>query len=174
MSTSLENQDIKDNVRKDEITQRIKQAEDKELSYIMEASQADDKRTKFLAKKNEYKIIFDDGKEEIFKRKPLSSKKNKEIDDLRSAFINNRYGKTSDGTNRIVVNGRFFENQSDVLFEAYRMTAEYCLGMTSDQYDSAIWEDDPEFMDRDIYGLRSVLTACLLRAVHGIAYFPRP
>lgn len=153
--------------------QEIKEEQQKELSYIMEASQADDKRTKYLAKKNEYRILFDDGHEETFKRKPLSSKKNKDIDDLRSAFINNRFGKNKDGT-KIIVNGREFETQNDVLFEAYRLTAEYCLGMTADQYDSGIWEDDPEWMEKDIYGLRSVLTACLLRAVHGIAYFRPP
>lgn len=158
---------------KDEISKSIKTEQEKEISYILEASQADDKRTKYLAKKNEYNIVFDDGHTEIFKRKPLSSKKNKEIDDLRSAFINNRFGKSKDGS-KIIVNGREFENQSDVLFEAYKITAEYCLGMTSEQYDNAIWEDDPQYMDQDTYGLRSILTSCLLRAVHGIAYFPQP
>lgn len=142
----------------------------------MEASQADDKRTKYLAKKNEYNIMFDDGHTEIFKRKPLSSRKNKEIDDLRSAFINNRFGRNNkdDSNNKIIVSGREFETQNDILFEAYNLTAQYCLGMTSDQYDNAIWEDDPDLINQDIFGLRSVLTACLIRAVHGIAYFRPP
>lgn len=157
--------------------QEIRNSQQKELSYILEASQADDKRTKYLAKKNEYTIMFDDGHTETFKRKPLSSRKNKEIDDLRSAFINNRFGKNNnkdDFTNKIIVNGREFETQNDVLFEAYSLTAQYCLGMTPDEYDSGIWEDDPELMAQGIFGLRSVLTACLLRAVHGIAYFHPP
>lgn len=161
-----------------EQNQAIKEEQKKELSYILEASQADDKRTKYLAKKNEYIIMFDDGHTETFKRKPLSSKKNKEIDDLRSAFINNRFGRSSNSSSKddskIVINGKEFQTQNDVLFEAYSLTAQYCLGMTSDQYDSGIWEDDPELMAQGIFGLRSVLTACLLRAVHGIAYFHPP
>lgn len=154
--------------------QEIRDNQQKELTYMMEASQADDKRTKYLAKKNEYTIMFDDGHTEVFKRKPLSSRKNKEIDDLRSAFINNRFGKNNKDSTIIVVNGREFETQNDVLFEAYNLTAQYCLGMTSEQYYSGIWEDDPDLVAQDIFGLRSVLTACLLRAVHGIAYFRQP
>jgi hypothetical protein len=50
----------------------------------------------------------------------------------------------------------------------------YCLGMTNDQYDSGIWEDDPDYMTQGVYGLRSILGACLLRAVHGTVYFPQP
>lgn len=156
----------------------IKQIKNDEVSYILETSRIDDKRSKFLAKKNEYKVIFDDGKEETFKRKPLSSRKNKEIDDLRSSFIINQRGAGIGGgtttTTKIKVNGKVFDNANDLLFEAYRLTAIYCLGMTDNQYDSAIWEDEPEYMDKGIYGLRSILTACLLRAVHGVAYFPQP
>lgn len=165
--------------KEEQITKDIKAEQEKEISYVLEASQADDKRTKYLAKKNEYNIMFDDGHEETFKRKPLSSKKNKEIDDLRSSFTNNRFSRIKDGSSggkeKIMVNGREFETQNDVLFEAFRLTAQYCLGMTSDQYDDAIWEDDEEYIkEKNIYGLRSVLIACLLRAVHGIAYFRPP
>jgi hypothetical protein len=159
-----------DKVTDDELKQTIKDTQDKEISYILEASQIDDKRSKYLAKKNEYKIIFEDGKEETFKRKPLTSKKNKEIDDLRSAFASNRLETKT----KVKVNGKEFDNIQDVLYEAFKKTAEYCLGLTADQYDSGIWEDDPEYMKKDIYGLRSVLGACLLRAVHGVAYFPQP
>ena len=154
----------------DQLTKTIKEEQQKEVSYVLEASQTDDKRSKYLAKKSEYKVIFDDGKEKTFKRKPLSSRKNKEIDDLRTAFISNKL----DSTKKIKVADQQFDTVNDVLYEAFKRTAEYCLGMTSDQYDSAIWEDDPEYMEKDIFGLRSVLGACLLRAVHGVAYFPQP
>ena len=160
----------------DELKESIKEEQQKEISYILETSQVDDKRSKFLAKQNQYKVIFDNGKEDTFKRRPLSSRKNKEIDDLRSSFISNQ--RTLGGGNsagaKIKVNGKAFDNTNDLLFEAYRLTAVYCLGMTTEQYDSAIWEDEPEYMDKGIYGLRSILTACLLRAVHGVAYFPQP
>jgi hypothetical protein len=46
--------------------------------------------------------------------------------------------------------------------------------MTDKQYDESIWEDDQEWMPKDVFGLRSILAACLLRAVHGVAYFPQP
>lgn len=174
-ATNLENQD--QTITQDEQTtvQEIKQIKNDEISYILETSQTDDKRSKYLAKKNDYKIIFDDGKTQTFKRKPLSSRKNKEIDDLRSAFISNQRSTVSTIINKKVnVNGKTFDNANDILFEAYRLTAVYCLGMNDSQYDSAIWEDEPEYMDKGIYGLRSILTACLLRAVHGVAYFPQP
>jgi hypothetical protein len=70
----------------DDLKNEIKDAQEKEISYILEASQIDDKRSKYLAKLNDYKIAFEDGSIDTFKRKPLSSKKTKEIDDLRSAF----------------------------------------------------------------------------------------
>jgi len=70
----------------DELKESIKEEQQKEISYILETSQVDDKRSKFLAKQNQYKVIFDNGKEDTFKRKPLSSRKNKEIDDLRSSL----------------------------------------------------------------------------------------
>jgi hypothetical protein len=71
----------------DELKDSIKEEQQKEISYILETSQVDDKRSKFLAKQNQYRIIFDDGKEATFERKPLSSCKNKEIDDLRPFYI---------------------------------------------------------------------------------------
>lgn len=158
------------NKQDDELKQSIKESQDKEISYILEASQIDDKRSKYLAKLNEYKIAFEDGSSNTFKRKPLSSKKNKEIDDLRSAFAAHRL----DTKGKIKVNGVDYDNIQDVLYDAFRKTAIYCLGMTSDQYDSGIWEDDKDYIDKGIYGLRSVLGACLLRAVHGTVYFPQP
>jgi hypothetical protein len=157
----------------DQIGQAIKEEKQKEISYIMEASQIDDKRSKYLAKKNEYKVLFEDGKVKTFKRKPLSVRKNKEIDDLRSVFLINMRDSES-RSQKIKVAGAEFDNVNDVLFEAFRRTALYCLGIEGDEYDNAIWEDDPDYMKKDVYGLRSVLAACLLRAVHGVAYFPQP
>lgn len=154
-----------DNPVNDELTQEMKEVKEKELSYIMEVNQVSDKRTKYLAKKNEYKIKFDDGRVETVIRKPLSSKKNREIDELRSKF-------TTRDTD-IKVNGKTFSDGFAVLHEAYRKTAEYCLGLTGDQYDSAIWEDFPEYMDQDIYGLQDILIACWIRNIHGVAYFPQ-
>jgi hypothetical protein len=113
--------------------------------------------------------MFDDGHSKPFKRKPLSSKKNKEIDDLRTGFTSNRFNPKE----KVIVNDQEFKDANDVLYEAMVKTAEYCLGMTRQEYDFAIWEDDQELMDKDIYGLRSILTSCLLRAVHGVAYFPQ-
>lgn len=164
------NDDDDNNKVPDQLSQDIKKQQEKEISYVLEASQADDKRSKYLAKKNEYIIVFDDGSEETFKRKPLSSRKNKEIDDLRSAFLAHK----TDFNSKIKVGDQSFDNINDVLYEAFRRTAMYCLGMKAEQYDIAIWEDDPELVKRDVYGLRSVLAACLLRAVHGIAYFHQP
>jgi hypothetical protein len=157
----------------DEITQAIKEEKQKEVSYIMEASQIDDKRSKYLAKKNEYKVLFEDGKTKTFKRKPLSVRKNKEIDDLRSVFLINMRDLESK-RKKITVAGQEFDNVNDILFEAFRRTADYCLGIQGESYENAIWEDDPDYMEKDVYGLRSILAACLLRAVHGVAYFPQP
>jgi hypothetical protein len=169
------NNEKKEEESLDELKDTIKEEQQKEISYILETSQIDDKRSKFLAKQNQYKVILDDGKTHTFKRKPLSVRKNKEIDDLRSAFVASQRSTTPTVLNKeISVNGKTFENTNDMLFEAYRLTAIYCLGMTEEQYDSAIWEDEPDYMDKGIYGLRSILTACLLRAVHGVAYFPQP
>ena len=156
----------------DEIKQSIKDVQNQEISYILEASQIDDKRSKYLAKKNEYRIPFEDGSIETFKRKPLSSKKNKEIDDLRTAFANNRLDRNS--RTKIKVNGKEFDTIPDILYEAFIKTAEYCLGMPLAKFESALWEDDEMYSKDDVYGLRSVLGACLLRAVHGIVYFPQP
>lgn len=149
----------------DQSAQEIREQKEKELSYIMEVNQVSDKRTKYLAKKNSYKIAFDDGHDETFTRKPLSAKKNREIDEIRSKF-------TTRDTN-IKINGKTFADGTALLHEAYRKTAEYCLGLTNDQYDSAIWEDFPEYMDKDIYGLQSILIACWIRNIHGVAYFPQ-
>src|SRR5688572_29981573 len=100
MSTTTEQQSD------DELKQTIKDNQEKQISYVLEASQIDDKRSKFLAKLNEYKIAFEDGSTDTFKRKPLSSRKNKEIDDLRSAFASHR----GDIKSTIKVNGQEFEN----------------------------------------------------------------
>lgn len=147
-----------------EAGQEIREAQEKELSYIMEVNKINEQRSKYLAKKNEFKIMFDNGKDETFTRKPLSAKKNREIDELRSNF-------TKPGTN-IKINGKTYQDGYAILHESYKKTAEYCLGLTADQYDSAIWEDFPEYMDRDIYGLQSILMSCWIRSIHGVAYFP--
>ena len=169
-TTSIEEQENNNNnTKNDQLNQDIKASQEKEVSYILEASQADDKRSKYLAKKNEYKVAFDDGSEQTFKRKPLSSRKNKEIDDLRTAFTTTARSSESSSTKKIKVAGKEYDNPNDVLYEAFKRTA-----MPGDQFESAIWEDDPEYVTKDIYGLRSVLGACLLRAVHGIAYFRQP
>lgn len=157
----------------DQISQAIKEEKQKEVSYIMEASQIDDKRSKYLAKLNEYKVIFENGKVQTFKRKPLSVRKNKEIDDLRSVFLSNVRNLQA-RNQKITVSGREFDNVNEVLYEAFRLTADYCLDLKGKSYDEAIWEDDPEYMKKGIYGIRSILAACLLRAVHGVAYFPQP
>lgn len=162
---NINNNTDNNNQVNDELTQEIKQEQEKELSYIMEVSQVSEQRTKYLAKKNEYKIMFDNGKSETFTRKPLSSRKNREIDELRAKFTT----KDTD----IKVNGKVFADGNAVLHEAYRKTAEYCLGLTDEQYDSAIWEDFPEYMDKDIYGLQDILIACWIRNIHGVAYFPQ-
>lgn len=162
----------KDNSSKDQLKDAIKDEQKKEVSYILEASQADDKRSKFLAKQSEYKILFDDGEVRTFKRKPLSIRQNKEIDDLRSAFLNHKFDKEK---NSVLKMGKLiFTNNNDILFEAFKRTAVYCLGIPDKDYDSAIWEDDIEYMKKGVYGMRSILGACLLRAVHGVAYFQQP
>jgi len=163
--TSTEDQPLE----KDQISKDISDAKEQEMTYVLEISQTDEKRSKYLAKKNEYKIIYDDGKEETVTRKPLSSRKNKEIDDLRIAYFNNR---TSN--DKIMALGKEYDTANDILYEAFKRTAMYCLGLTAAQYDMAIWEDHPDYMKRDIFGLRSILAACLLRAVHGVAYFLPP
>jgi SpoVK/Ycf46/Vps4 family AAA+-type ATPase len=172
-TTNTNNNNNNNNNNDDQINQAIKEEKQKEISYIMEASQIDDKRSKYLAKKNEYKVLFEDGKVKTFKRKPLSVRKNKEIDDLRSTFLANMRDLESRGQ-KITVAGSEFDNVNDVLFEAFKRTASYCLDINGEEYDNAIWEDDPDYMKKDVYGLRSVLAACLLRAVHGVAYFPQP
>ena len=157
-------------LEKDELSKNIQEQREREISYIIETQQTDEKRNKYLAKKNEYNILFEDGKVKTFKRRPLGTKKNKEIDDLRIAYFNNR-----ERTDKITALGVEYETPNDVLYEAFKRTAMYCLGMTSEEYDQSIWEDDQDYMrDKDVFGLRSILAACLLRAVHGVAYFPPP
>jgi hypothetical protein len=156
-------------LEKDELSQSIKEQQELETSYILEVSKTDEQRSKYLAKKNDFNVLFEDGKTVNFKRKPLGTKKNKEIDDLRIAYFNNRNSK-----DKITALGKEYDTANDVLYEAFKKTAMYCLGMTEKQYDESIWEDDQEWMPKDVFGLRSILAACLLRAVHGVAYFPQP
>ena len=155
----------------EEISKQIKEEQAKELSYIVEAGSAADLRIKYLAKKNEYKIALDDGSKRTVRRQPLSARKNKEIEDFRTGFTNNRNVSEQ---NPIKIGDKEFTNRSDILFEAYVKTAEYCLGLSKNDYDSAIWEDDDILVQEDIWGIRSIVEACLLRAVHGQAHFHNP
>jgi hypothetical protein len=155
----------------DDLTKQIQEKQEEELSYIKEASNASDERTKYLAKKNKYIIAFDDGSKRTLTRKPLSNKKNREIDDLRTAFANIRY---IDPEKPVKVGDKEFTSVGAIVYEAFLKTAEYCLGLTAEEYDNAIAEDDDDLIEQDIWGTRSVLLACLVKAVHGQAYFHKP
>ena len=155
----------------DELSKQILEKQSQELSYMTEASKASDERTKYLAKKNSYTIVFDDGTRRTVQRKGLSNKKNKEIDDLRTAFaLTNRI----DPDKPLKVAGYEFTSVGDIVFTAFQKTAEYCLGLTAEEYDNAIAEDDEELVKEDVWGTRSIILACLVRAVHGLAYFHNP
>lgn len=155
----------------DEITKQIREEQDAELSYTRESSKASSERSKYLAKQNSYTIMMGNGQPKTVKRMPLSAKRNKEIEDLRSAFMT--YKDTSEDK-PITINGKEFKSRSDILFEAYKKTANYCLGLTDEEHDDAIWEDDDEYVKKGIFGTRSIIEGCLLRAVHGIAHFSQP
>jgi hypothetical protein len=160
----------------EQIVKEIQEEKEEQLSYILDATKASKQRLEYLAKKDEYNVQLDDGSIKTLKRKPLSARKNKEIEDLRTAFSSSRkyedefeeQGKT------IKVNGQEFNSRSDVLFEAYKKTAMYCLGVTETEYDSMNWEDTEELEEKDIFGIKSIVEACLMRTVHGIAYFHQP
>lgn len=156
------------------IEQEIQDEKEEQLGYILESGKASRQRVEYLAKKNEYNVAFEDGSIKTVKRKPLSAKKNKDIEDLRSAFSSSRKyeDEFEKEGKKIVVNGQEFNNRVDILFEAYKKTAEYCLGITSDEYDSLLWEDDENLIkNKDVFGIKSIVEACLMRTVHGIAYF---
>lgn len=160
----------------DHIQEEIQDEQAEQLSYILDASKASKQRLEYLAKKNEYTVQFDNGKTKTIKRKPLSAKKNKEIEDLRSAFSSSRKYEEEferDGK-KIIINGQEFNSRVDILFEAYKKTSEYALGLKPEEYDSIIWEDDEELEKKDIFGIKSIVEACLMRTVHGIAYFRHP
>lgn len=171
-----DNNNNNNNKNDDQLAQAIKEEKQEQLSYILDASKASKQRLEYLAKKNEYKLQFDDGSIKTFKRKPLSAKRNKEIDDLRTAFSSSRkYEDEYEAKGQpIIVNGQKFNTRTDILFEAYKKTAIYCLGLTENEYDSVIWEDDEELEKDDIFGIKSIVEACLMRTVHGIAYFRQP
>jgi hypothetical protein len=159
-----------------QLIQEIQEEKEEQLSYILDASKASKQRLEYLAKKNEYNVQFDDGSVRTIKRKPLSAKKNKEIEDLRAAFSSSRKyeNEFEEKGKKIKVNEQEFNNRSDILFEAYKKTAMYCLGLTEQEYDSLIWEDIEELEEKDIFGIKSIVEACLMRTVHGIAYFHQP
>lgn len=177
MSTDInnnQNQNQNQNINpepEDEITKQIRQELDEELSYTRESSKASSERVKYLAKKNEYNVMMGDGKSRTLRRIPLSAKKNKELEDLRSAFMT--YKDTTQ-ENPVTINGIVFTSRSDILFEAYKKCALYSLGLTEDEYNDAVWEDDDEYMKKDIWGTRSIIEGILLRSVHGIAHFSQP
>ena len=112
----------------------------------------------YLNKINEFKIEFDGGISKTFERRPLSSRNIKEIERVRTRGL-------SSSTTII--------SQFDVLFASYQLIARYGLGISDgNEFDSAIWEDDPELIEKHkVYGLRSVLDAILLRSINGIAYY---
>ena len=155
----------------DDLTKQILEKQNQELSYMREASKASDERTKYLAKKNSYTIVFDDGTRKTVNRKGLSNKKNREIDDLRTAFATTT---KIDPEKPLKVAGYEFISVGDIVFTAFQKTAEYCLGLTAEEYDEAIAEDEDELIKDDVWGTRSIILACLVRAVHGQAYFHQP
>lgn len=117
----------------------------------MEQQQQQEEEDKYyLYKINEFKIEFDGGVVKRLDRKPLSSKNIKEIE-------------------RIRTNSKSF----NALLISYRILARYGLGISTDnEFDSAIWEDDTELIQKyKVFGLKSVLDACFLRAINGIAYY---
>jgi hypothetical protein len=162
--------------QQEELIQEIQDEKEQQLGYILDAGKASKQRVEYLAKQNEYKVAFDNGKTRSIKRKPLSAKKNREIEDLRSAFTSSRnyedeYEKAG---KKFKVSGQEFDNRADILFEAYKKCAIYCLGVTEDEYDSMIWEDDEEQEKKGVFGIKSIIEACMMRSVHGTAYFHPP
>jgi hypothetical protein len=182
-TTTDENNDNNNNneetatiTQQEQLIQEIQNEKEEQLGYILEAGKAAKQRVEYLAKQNEYKIAFDDGKTKTVKRKPLSAKKNKEIEDLRSAFTSSKnyedeYEKAG---KKFTVHGQEFDGRADILFEAYKKCAIYCLGVTEKEYDSMIWEDDEEQEKKGVFGIKSIIEACMMRTVHGIAYFHQP
>lgn len=159
-----------------ELIQEIQNEKEQQLGYILEASKASKQRLEYLAKQNEYTVAFDDGTTRTIKRKPLSAKKNKEIEDLRSGFSSSKnyedeYEKAG---KKFKVGGLEFDTRADILFEAYKKTAMNCLGVTEQEYDSMIWEDDEELEKKGVFGIKSIIEACMMKAVHGTAYFHQP
>lgn len=127
----------------------------------------------FLVKKESFNIQFDDGSVKIFHRKPLSSKRMKEIEDLSNLFSTflTQFDTKIKG---VEFKGKVYHSKTDILFERYRLLAKFALGMSDEQFDEALWEDDPELTKKDIFGLRSILDACIMRTIHGIVYFHQP
>jgi hypothetical protein len=107
----------------------------------------------YLQKQNKFKVEFDGGKTKVFQRQPLSSKRIREIQNLQDITESSPAGTR--------------------LLSVYRLCANYCLNITNDiEFESAIWQDDPDLTQtQQIFGLKSVLDACLLRSTHGIAYY---
>jgi hypothetical protein len=104
----------------------------------------------YLNKLNEFNIEFDGGVIKTLERRPLSSKNIREVERIRQKAVS-----------------------FDTLIKSYQLLARYSLGIAmQEEFDSAIWEDDPELIQQSkVYGLKSVLDACILRAINGIAYY---
>src|SRR5215212_1377572 len=94
----------------------------------------------YLQQQTESTIEIAGGRKKVFQRRAVSSKKLKEIYNIQRINESSSPGKK--------------------LLRIYRLCAEYCLGITNDiEFESAIWEDDPDLVQIKIFGLKSVLDA---------------
>ena len=116
----------------DDLSKQILEKQSQELSYMTEATQASEERTKYLAKKNSYTIAFDNGTKQTFPRKGLSNKKSREIDELRTAFATITH---IDPEKPLKIQNYTFTTIGDVVYTAFQKTLEYCLGLTPEQFD---------------------------------------
>ena len=147
----------------------------KPKTYEEEVETATEERLKYLAKKNVYLLqyIDDNGNEEVreYQRKPLKSKHIQEITMLR----NHAAGFGLFGTNRPIIANKTYTDPNTMVFDAFRLTAKYSLGIEDDkEYDNLVWEDDEDLNKQDIWGLKSVLEATIKRGVRGGAFFTLP
>ena len=153
----------------------VEQKPTKPKTFEEEVEIAKDERKKYLAKKNVYSLMYvdGDGNEEIreYPRKPLKTKYIQQIINLRnSATTFGLFGKTKQ-----VIAGITYTDPNTMVLDSFRLMAKHALGITDDkEYENLIWEEEEEMNKQDIFGLNSVLEACLLRGIKGGAFFTLP
>lgn len=140
-------------------------------NYIDLVNTAKTEKAKYLAAKEKFKIIKEDGTVKDVDRKPINNRKLFQIQKLRNAAIDFDSNKSEKGIDKVTIDGKEYTDPLDMQYDSQVLMAKYILGIEPEEYDDFIYEDDDSRTEKDEFGLRSVLDGCLLRAIHGSSFF---